>query len=219
MAVLGITAPVFEFLWSEILWSVFMGPNEWLNQWYTPIGLCRHDACRCLGAKSASGHQQRPFWLLCDNKVTYMRHMICWGEAGDFHWLLEYLPLTAITLNQEHGLASAGCMITHDCFIGISHYNEVIMGAMASRLTGVSVVYSTGFSDADQRKHQSTASLALVRGIHKWAVNSPHKKPVTRKMFSFDDVFMPEEKVIIMMKFYGNHFVCLHGDPGEWNGF
>ena len=43
---------------------------------------------------------------------------------------------------------------------------------------------------ADQRKHQSSASLALVRGIHRWPVNSPHKGPVTRKMFPFDDVIM-----------------------------
>ena len=44
--------------------------------------------------------------------------------------------------------------------------------------------------DADQRKHQSSASLAFVPGIHRWPVNSPHKWPVTRKMFPFDDVIM-----------------------------
>ena len=48
----------------------------------------------------------------------------------------------------------------------------------------------TVFSGADQRKHQSSASLAFVRGIHWWPVNSPHKWPVTRKMFPFDDVIM-----------------------------
>ena len=42
----------------------------------------------------------------------------------------------------------------------------------------------------DQRKHQSSASLAFVRGIHLWPVNHPHKGPVTRKMFPFDDVNM-----------------------------
>ena len=44
------------------------------------------------------------------------------------------------------------------------------------------IVYSTVYSDADQRKHQSSASLAFVRGIHRGPVNSPHKWPVTRKM-------------------------------------
>ena len=41
-----------------------------------------------------------------------------------------------------------------------------------------------------QRKHQSFVSLAFVRGIHRWPVNSPHKGPVTRKMFPFDDVII-----------------------------
>ena len=52
---------------------------------------------------------------------------------------------------------------------------------MASQITG---------SGADQIKHQSSASLAFVRGIHRSPVNSPHKGPVTRKMFPFDDVIM-----------------------------
>ena len=46
------------------------------------------------------------------------------------------------------------------------------------------------YSDADQRKHQSSASLAFVWGIHRGSVNSPHKWPVARKMFPFDDVIM-----------------------------
>ena len=60
------------------------------------------------------------------------------------------------------------------------------MGAIASQITSLTIVYS----DADQRKHQSSASLAFVRGIHRGPVNSPHKWPVTRKMFPFDDVIM-----------------------------
>ena len=70
------------------------------------------------------------------------------------------------------------------------HYGDVIMGAIASLLTSLTIVYSTVYSDADQRKHQSSASLAFVRGIHRGPMNSPHKWPVTRKMFSFDDVIM-----------------------------
>ena len=70
------------------------------------------------------------------------------------------------------------------------HYTDVIMGAMVSQITSLTIVYSTVYSGADQRKHQSTASLAFVRGIHRWPVNSPHKSPVTRKLFPFDDVIM-----------------------------
>ena len=70
------------------------------------------------------------------------------------------------------------------------HYSDVIMSGMVSRITGVLIVYSTVCSGADQRKYQSSASLAFVRGIHRWPVNSPYKGPVTRKMFAFDDVIM-----------------------------
>ena len=70
------------------------------------------------------------------------------------------------------------------------HYNNVLMSPMATQITSLTIVYSTVYSDEDQRKHQSSASLAFVRGIHRWPVNSPHKGPVTRKMFPFDDVIM-----------------------------
>ena len=64
------------------------------------------------------------------------------------------------------------------------------MSTMASQITTLMIVYSTVYSGADQRKPQRSASLAFERGIHRWPVNSPHKWPVTRKMFPFDDVIM-----------------------------
>ena len=63
------------------------------------------------------------------------------------------------------------------------HYNDVIMSVMASQITGVSTVSSNVGSGANQRKHQSSASLAFVREIHRWPVNFPHKRSVTRKIF------------------------------------
>ena len=70
------------------------------------------------------------------------------------------------------------------------HYCDAIMGIVASQITSLTIVYTTVYSDADQSKHQSCASLAFVWGIHRGPVNSPHKGPVTRKMFPFDDVIM-----------------------------
>ena len=64
------------------------------------------------------------------------------------------------------------------------------MGTMASQITRLTIFYSTVYSGADQRNHQIPASRAFVWGIHRWPVNSPHKWPVTRKMFPFDDVIM-----------------------------
>ena len=70
----------------------------------------------------------------------------------------------------------------------IFHYGDVIMATIASQITSLTIVYSTIYSDADQRKHQSFVSLVFVREIHRGPVNSLHKWPVTRKMFPFDDV-------------------------------
>ena len=91
------------------------------------------------------------------------------AEAETCHW--QWLPMPRL-------LASSG------------HGNAVIMGATASQITSFTIVYSTVYPGADQRKHQSSASLAFVRGTHRWPVNSPHKWPVTRKMFPFDGVIM-----------------------------
>ena len=74
--------------------------------------------------------------------------------------------------------------------VATSHYSDVIMSTITSQITGLSIVYSTICSGPDQRKHQSSASLAFVGGFHRWPVNSPHKGPVTRTMFPFDDVIM-----------------------------
>ena len=53
------------------------------------------------------------------------------------------------------------------------------------------IVYWTVCSGADQRKNQSSASLAFARGLHHWwPVNSQHKGPVTRKLLPFDDVII-----------------------------
>ena len=84
----------------------------------------------------------------------------------------------------------------------MKHYSDVIMSAMASQITGISIVYSTVCSGADQRKHQSSASLS--NGIHRWPVNSPHKGPVTRQMFPSDD--------FIMITFFIS-FLCWSWDP------
>ena len=50
--------------------------------------------------------------------------------------------------------------------------------------------FSAVYSGADEKRYQSSVSLAFVRGIHRWPVNSPHRGPVTRKTFPFDDVIM-----------------------------
>ena len=98
-------------------------------------------------------------------------------------------------------------------FFGVTdHYIDVMMGLMASQITSLTLVYSTVYSGADQRKHQISASLAFVRGIHRGPVNSPHKRPVTRKMFPFDDVIMCKWSMQPMWQYHWFDFstrVCI----------
>ena len=82
------------------------------------------------------------------------------------------------------------------------------MDAIASQITSLAIVYSTVYSDADQRKHQSTPSLAFVRGIHRWPVNSPHKWPVTRNMLPFDDLIMLGSPIRTWMTLSGEYDYC-----------
>ena len=84
-------------------------------------------------------------------------------------------------------------------YITSIHYNDVIMSAIGFQITSFTIVYLTLYAGADQRKHQRSSSLASVREIHRWPVNSPHQGPVTRKMFPFDDVIMTlkTDKVMI----------------------
>ena len=81
----------------------------------------------------------------------------------------------------------------HDClsstcgWVEISmqwRYKDVIMGMIVYQITGFSLVCSTVYSDADQGKHQSSASLAFVIGNHCWPINSPHKGPAARENVS-----------------------------------
>ena len=87
------------------------------------------------------------------------------------------------------------------------------MGAIASQITSLTMAYSTDYPDADQRKHQSSTSLAFVWGIHRGAVNSPPKWPVTRKMYPFDDVIMNFVCITVSILAWthaGLHHLCLY---------
>ena len=80
----------------------------------------------------------------------------------------------------------------------ILHYNDVIMTTMVSQIINLTIVYSTVYSGTDERKHQNSASLTFVRGIHRVPVNSPNKRPATQKMFQFYDVIMSTWTLIVV---------------------
>ena len=72
-----------------------------------------------------------------------------------------------------------------------AHHNDVIMTPMASQITSLTIVYSTVYSGSDEKKPQKTSKFP-VTGF------SPHKRPVSRKMFLFDDVIMPWRPFILL---------------------
>ena len=111
-------------------------------------------------AKNASQDKEHP-----RISILKFHKLFCYRSINTFEWSLA----------------------THICVV---YYSDVIMGTIASQITRLTIVYSTVYSDADQRKHQSSPSLAFVRVIHRSPVNSPRKGPVTRKMFPLDDVIM-----------------------------
>ena len=88
---------------------------------------------------------------------------------------------------KKHGRCFCIIQYANHCVISIGMTGEkvtipqilncdVIMSAMASQITRLTIVYSPVYSGADQRKHESSVSLAFVRGIHRWPVYSPHKR-------------------------------------------
>ena len=97
-----------------------------------------------------------------------------WGESTEKWWIgfaMEQLTFPLLTNSRV-----AGKLIRHYAHVASlhCHYSDVTMSAMASQITGIMIVYSTVCSGVDQRKHQSSASLAFVRGIHQCPVNSPN---------------------------------------------
>ena len=76
------------------------------------------------------------------------------------------------------------------------HYSDMITRAMASQITGFSLLCSNVCSGADQREHANSASLAYVKGNQRWPLDSLHKGPVTEKIFPFHEGIMEKRNTI-----------------------
>ena len=116
-------------------------------------------------------------------KISYETH--CWQKLMN-----TLVPTSAVglksgwwgssqSLHKCHRICGQRCS---SIMLITLNYCDVVISAIASRITAVSVVGSSVCSDADQRKHQSSASLAFLRGIHRSPVNSPHKGTVTENV-------------------------------------
>ena len=141
-----------------------------------------------LNIDSKWGWLQR-YWVCCKNITTRFTFSLESKLS-----LISFFASHVYLKNSDIKLFCWCIMPVRKSYISHIHYSDVIMSTMASQITSHTSVYSTVCSDADQRKHQNSASLAFVRGIYLWPVNSPHKGPVTRKRFPFDDVIMSSTK-------------------------
>ena len=126
-------------------------------------------------------------FILFDTIQFYI-YFYCLSASGEYGQMEHMKPVITDKVPTNIN-TTKHCVYLQYC-IWITDYADVIMIEMASQITSLAIVYSIVYSDADQRKHQSSASLAFVRRIHRGPVNSPHKWPVTWKMFPFDDVIM-----------------------------
>ena len=159
-----------NFLWSLFLRVQLTIFQHWFRYW--------------LGAGQATSHYLNQLWskywrIYASLSLNELKHG--WVDPNTYK------------ISRPHSSshrASYGVSFVNSKIISIYHYSDIIMSAMSSQVTSLVIVYSSICSSTDKRKHQSYASLTFVRGIHWWAVNSPHKGPVTRKMFIFDDVIM-----------------------------
>ena len=161
-----------------------MGPRPWCQWWVTTLSMSWTQYLFSYYLTHASG-----LW----DKLALGKRIL--NDAMYDHTLISASHLElGHTLKESHTLPNNESSLLY-CwlvmsFVVESHYDDVIMGAIASQITSLTIVYSTDCSGAYQSKHQSSASLAFVRGIHRGPVNSPHKWPVTRNMSPSDDVNM-----------------------------
>ena len=141
--------------------------------------------------------------LLHGESLSYNRATLCLrhvlhqsGYIFTFAMLSKFIFLSEIC--QLSLLVASFLPIFYD------HACDAALRAMVFQIISVSDVCSTVCSGVDKRKHQSSTSLAFVRAIHRWPVNSPHKGPVTWKMFPFGDVIMSVNRLKAFQDFIWN---------------
>ena len=119
--------------------------------------------------------------------LTYIiSRFISWMPESTRYEIAPEIKSSHVKRNICDGMWRDG--FTNNMHSGKLHYSDVIMSAMTSQITNISIVCSTVGSNTNQRKPQSPALLAFVWGIHRWPVNSLDKEPVTRNILPFDDV-------------------------------
>ena len=100
-----------------------------------------------------------------DRKWWYFESFSCYSICSHYYWITWWHVFEhAASIYPSYWCTTCGCIfVSHHYF----HYDDVIMGGIASQITSLTFVYSTVYSDADRSKHQSSTTLAFVWGIHR----------------------------------------------------
>ena len=126
----------------------------------------KHDSDKlCKSGSSVRTRNPTVYWHMLIGQTTLARK----GKSVQYTYM--YLAARVTGCDQYHVRLNWMQHTTSVCHI----YNDVIMSTTASQITSLTIFYLSLYSGADQRKHQSSVSLAFVRGIHRWPVNYPHK--------------------------------------------
>ena len=148
-----------------------LGAYGWCyNAWPTQCNVSRERSTLRVSLSSFLPHDKR-LWnsYLCNNAIGFDNSRCMWK-------LVVYRGATLYPLCHRANHGAKVWVLYREEFqrplVGSrdepkSNYSDVIMDAIISQITSLTIVYSTVYSDADQRKHQSSASLAFVRGIHR----------------------------------------------------
>ena len=130
-----------------------------------------------------SGCSNWPFFNIAPGKslASNRRQAITWNNDGTIQRRTYASPRPSVS-DVQYTEVFEWLLLYHQSHSRYHHYNDAIIGTLVSQIISLTFVYTNVYSCAEQRKH--------VRGIHWSPVNSPHKGPVTRKMFPFDDVIM-----------------------------
>ena len=137
---------------SKLLWCSYLE----LCSWWCGLELCYRPIQECNASLVIISN-------LCI--VAFTRICMCIYVSFEVYMLTcSWRNLKCITL-KEFPYSALTVSLLHQK--KPTHYGDVVMGTVASQISSLTIVYSTIYSDADQRKHQSSASLAFVRGIHR----------------------------------------------------
>ena len=136
------------------------------------------------------GHFQVPGKGLKISNLTSHPHLPGANELNEFENYDFEIAAIFPSANESRAQELIKWNVSHFVIIR-GHYSDVIMGGRDS--ISDHQPHDCLLKCLFRRRSKKTsklASLAFVQGIHRGPVNSPHKWPVTRKMFPFDDVIM-----------------------------